>query len=259
MYSCFFTVDRFFIQHYYNYELLGVYAILWRFGSIFQFLAIAIMDSWPIMLYHAQHELENKRLICRLMVWISCALASVCVGSLLLSYTIIKLWVPFKYHYIAIYLPLFFSSLFVLEFGRVLQSGIGLATKTNYAPIITILTLGIQVVLLKYCAFSHIWGILFANSIAFTVYAILGNYIGKKAYPNATIDTSTVNSLLILFIATITCIQYCIVCNVSWYFSWLVAIAWGWLIWLSIINEEEKNMILHKMNTISVQLRLKIL
>ena len=53
-------------RNYAGYEILGTYSLLWRFSSIFQFFAIAMLDVWPLILFNAQKEKNFEPLVAKL-------------------------------------------------------------------------------------------------------------------------------------------------------------------------------------------------
>src|SRR5579885_752283 len=122
LYMGFFTIDRLYITYYSGYESLGIYALLWRFGALFQFFSVALFDAWVIILLHAHNESENKRLISKLTTYFCVVIATGALGALVLSNIAIN-WLLPAYHSITNYLPIFFFSLGLLEIARLMGSG----------------------------------------------------------------------------------------------------------------------------------------
>jgi O-antigen/teichoic acid export membrane protein len=259
LYTSFFTIDRFFIKAYYDYELLGTYAILWRFGAIFQFLSIALLDAWPLVLYNAQNEPNSDVLISKLIKWTSIILATLYLGSMALSHLIIQLWLPVKYSHLSLYIPLFLLSLFILELGRVFQAGLGLSMKTIYSPLISTIALGIQSIFLLTFLRGTLLSILFINNASFIVYTFLCYYISKKIYPTIAVPILTIFYLLTSLSILIFTFQCFIWTNVSIFLSISILLAWLPAIWLLMINNEEKKIFIEKTGIIIIFLQKKLL
>lgn len=241
LYAGFFTVDRFFIQQTAGYEVLGLYALLWRFGSLFQFGAIALTDAWPIVMYNAQKEENGNTLISQLTVYFCIALTSLNLGVLVASRCVIDWFFPTKYHMLLSYLPAFFLFVLLLELVKIFQSGFGLSAKTTYAPILTSLALSIQAGLFFIVQTQGLISVLSINTLALLCYCCMSYYMSCKVYSSSIFNMRILLLLMILFLIYILGIYYMLVNTLPWYSMILLLLSWPLLLWLLIVDDEGKD------------------
>ena len=245
LYTGLLSLDRLYIQKLHGYEVLGMYALLWRFGALFQFIAIALMDVWPILIYNAQKEDNERVLIGQLMRYFCIVLITMGLFTLIASCGGILVFFPLKYQFLVIYLPGFFIQLIFLELARIFQAGFGLSNKTIYIPVLGLGTLVVQALLLHMTHYLGIWGIFVANSIAFFIYSGCSYYLSNRVY-STPFSFKWLAKLLAIFFCSCSTVQLCIFSSAS-FFSYII-IALCWVIALfkfSIISTEEKTNIVN--------------
>jgi len=172
MYSFLFVIDRWFIKAYMGNELLGVYGLLFRFGALFQFIAIALMDASPVVFFNAQKETESQDLLKKLFSYVILILVTANLFFIVSSQWVIQHWFPEKYWYLIHFIPFFFVPLVILEIGRFLQTSFSLANKTYPAPFILGITLCLQTFFLGIGG-TNLYLVFFANGLAFLCYMAL--------------------------------------------------------------------------------------
>lgn len=242
LYAGLFSIDRSIIQHYLGYELLGTHALLWRFGSIFQFFCVALIDTWPIMVFNAQKETNGSSLIARIATYYCIIFATLILYLIIASSFVIHYLFPLKYHALITYLPLFFFPLLFLEIARIFQAAFSLSNKTVYIPIILVVTLGIQYVLLNIFKGYGLQGIYIGNTITFVLYMIISYMIQKKIYPLSIIESKSIIKLCTLFQLYWTAIMCYWNNTISWSLSFLAILSWPCALWLIVLQDEEKKL-----------------
>ncbi|MGE0206217.1 MAG: lipopolysaccharide biosynthesis protein, partial [Candidatus Babeliales bacterium] len=245
LYSFFFSIDRFFIKEYAGYEALGTYALLWRFGAIFQFFSIALIDASPVMLFNAQKEHNGNFLIAKFINYFCIAITSVCLIAIIGARIGIGLFFPEKYYFLISLLPLFFIPIIMLEVARILQFGINLSTKTIYGPLITSIGLSIQTFMLYILKDFNIHGILLANSISFALLCIIAYQLSSFIYSKAIFNPKKLSILISLFLGHTLLLQMLFYYNAPYFMLILPLASWIAALWHNnIIEQEEKNYIM---------------
>lgn len=260
MYTCFFSIDKFFIKNYSGYELLGSYGLLWRFGSIFQMAAIAMIDAWGIVVFNAQKEENGNYLISKLITYYAVALTTTSLFAIIISCLGVSLFFPHKYHYLVYYLPLFFVPLLFIEIARLFQVACGLTTKTYYIPIISSLVVILQALFLYFLACYGIYGVFLANAAGFSIYIILAYCVSSSIYTYQLINKAKTQKLLLCFIVYVCLLHSLLqlVVNANYYLVALGA-SWPLLLWYNgIIDEQEKEWIKIKITVYNSLARSKL-
>lgn len=233
------NIDRVVIWLGTGYELLGMYSLLARFGSIFQFFIIACVDAWPVVLYNAQKEKEGNRLIQKLITSFCMVIAFCCLCCIVGSVGIVNLFFPDRYLYLIQYIPAFFIPLFLVEIARLFQAGFTLATKTVWIPAILIAIGCLQMVFLYGGIACGLPGIFVAQALAYTVYILVSLIWSQKVYPHSIINIRLVGRIVAATLVTIGYMQ-CI----CWYKSSLGLVVtsimvWPFLLWaLNVFNKD---------------------
>lgn len=252
IYMSFFIFDKFFIKNFLGFEQLGLYGILWRFGAVFQMVAIAMIDAWQQIIYNAQKESNADSLISKLITYYALALTTGWVYSIIGALCAISLLFPPAYHYVACYIPLFFMPLFFIEIARLFQTAFGLSTQTLYVPIISCFVLAIQTVLL-YCTVGWgIWGIFISNCSAFMVYAFLCFKISGTVYRYQLINGEKMNKIfifVIFFILIMHCLVHAMPSKI--FVAFIIGSTWPGYVWIfDVIEADEKAWVISKLRSL---------
>lgn len=258
LYTGLISLDRLYIQKLHGYETLGMYALLWRFGTLFQFIVIALMDAWPILIYNAQKEDNERVLIGQLMRYFCIVLITMGLFTLIASCGGILLFFPLKYQFLVNYLPGFFIQLIFLELARIFQAGFGLSNKTIYIPVLGLGTLVLQALLLNMTHYFGIWGIFLANSITFCLYSGCSYYLSNKIY-STPFSFKCLAKLLAIFLCFCCIIQLCVFTSTFLFCYTLIALCWLIALFkFSIITTEEKANIENSVQNIIMNLFLQL-
>lgn len=260
LYACFFTIDRFILRYYGGYELLGSYAILWKFGALFQFYAVALIDASPVIFYNAQKEPQSEQLLSKCILYFIVALAIGCLVCLGSSFIMVDLIIPYHYRFIKEYMSLFFFSLFLIECARVVQCGIGLSMKTMYAPLNVCLTLSIQIIFLALFSSLRIWGILIANTISFFFYIILSYYTTARLYSHRILNQKTLCILIGFFVISTGYLHSTRNSTLVIHIITLIVISvlWSILFLYYVCDEYDKELLKQYVKNFNLKNRLKI-
>lgn len=212
----FFMVDRFFIQHFTpDQHLAGTYAILWRFGSIFQILALSLVDAWPNIIFKAHHEAPGSTLARSLINYYASFLLFASLATLACSQILFRLYMPQSSQSLCIYLPLFFISLTLYELARLLQSGLTLTKKTAPVPALGMFCLFLQLASFAWCytylSVIMMPHIIMCNICIFIIYGCISAYWSartyKKVYGSQLFDKNSLMRMTALFMIACAFIQ----------------------------------------------------
>lgn len=246
IYALLFSIDKMCIQHYLGYEILGLYALLWRFGSIFQMLAIAMIDAWYIVLYNLQKEENADPIITKLIRYYALVLASCALAITYASILAIKLIFPLKYQHCVHYIPFFFIPLLLIEIARLFQTAFGLSTKTFYMPFLTAITCALQLILVRWSLSYGIWGVLFANAVAYLWYILSSYLLSYYAYPQQLIDIQKIAVLLLNVVLNVGLCSY-FFSEHYWLFISVSSLLWPSMCWYSgLITDDEKEWLVER-------------
>lgn len=241
MYHSFFSVDRFIIKQTAGYELLGLYSLLWRFGTLFQFFAISLFDAWPIIMLSAQKEKKSDYLLMQLTTYCGIALLTGCLALVVFTRCLLGYAFAYKYQCLIQYLPLYFLPMALLECARMFQGASVLSGKTRTIPLLSFIALAVQIGTIYALQSYELWGVFAGNIIAFSLYALLSGLYSSRLYHTSIIDAARIIKLLLLFLIYICALQY-ICCRIHWLYCVLLLISWPVALWLlNIIGAAEKN------------------
>lgn len=252
IYMGFFYVDRLFITNILGLESLGIYALLWRFGILFQFFSIALIDAWPIVVFNADKEKNRQMLLTKLNTYYIATLITLGLSTTIASQCLIKIMIPIKYLFLTEYLPLFFLSLVLLDIARLLQTSFNLTNKTFYIPILAIVTLCIQYCTFFICQFFttlNLSIVLLINIFTFSSYIVL-SYMLTKKLSNKTIDDKRTITMACFLFVYIILFHILFKYHASLSYSFLMLFSWPLLLWFSnIISSDEKTWLLKIIST----------
>jgi glycosyltransferase involved in cell wall biosynthesis/O-antigen/teichoic acid export membrane protein len=249
IYTGFYSIDRFFIKYDSGFEALGMYGILGRFGSLFQFFSIALMDAWPVVLFNAQKEEKGDHLIAKLISYFLLVLTTGGLAAVVVSSWAMHRFFVEEYWGIATLLALYFLPLVLLEIARVLQVGFALSTKTYLSPLLALFGLGMQALALWVGKEYGLPGIMLANAAAFTVYAVASLIMSKAAYKSGVIHTSRVLKIMAFFAGYSIVLHGLLMIN-SVPLQLLFLLSWPIVLWrFGGVEHDEKNWLYNKIGS----------
>ena len=242
IYMTFFSVDKFFLKSYVGFESLGIYGLLWRFGGIFQMITIALIDAWSIILYNAHKEENNNFIISKLITYYALFLATGAQASIIISTITVHYFFPIKYQFLIGYFPCFFMPLIFIEFARLFQSIFGLVLKTWYSAIISLIVIAIQMFLLQCCATFGLWGVFIANTISFLLYALISYVVSINVYPYPLINKNKMIKIMCYIPSCCGLLHFLLNKTIFPPIGLIFIMAlWYLLLWVTILDNEEKN------------------
>lgn len=233
IYMGFFTIDRLFLKSAAGYEAVGIYALLWRFGALYQFFSIALVNAAPIVIFNAQKEKNGSQIIQRLLMY---AFLFIILGSLISIYVTqyVLNWFFKDFSTVHAHIPVFFAFLCMLEIARFMQTGFHLATKTLYIPLLASTTLLIQAIFLFFLNSYGVFGICYANMCTFMLYAAISCGVSYAVYKEQIIDYKRMAILVIAFLLNILLLEY------AHLHGGVLVLFWSFLVWFAIITPSEK-------------------
>lgn len=235
----FFTIDKLFIHSTGGYEVLGLYALLWRFGSLFQFCSIALYDAWVLLIFNAHKEHNNHFIIACLTNYVYMLLATGVMVSIPVTTCAVTTFFPLGYQQIAMYAPIFFVALAFFELSRMLGAGFGLAATTTLMPLCALCGLVFQAGIISVFT-GGLVGIMMGNALAFLLHGMLRHRYGTKVHPYPIVDVPCITKITVLLLGYAAFFQVLLLCASPWYGLVLVSCTWPCAVWLVLIKDEEK-------------------
>jgi glycosyltransferase involved in cell wall biosynthesis/O-antigen/teichoic acid export membrane protein len=240
IYTGFFTIDRFFIKQALGYEVMGIHGLLWRFGSIFQFIAIALMDAWPLVLFNAHKEPTRDTLLPPLTTYLCVIHSTLWLGVMVAARCAVVWFFPLKYHVVLAYLPLFFTFVLLLEIAKVFQSGFGLSAQTWYTPLLTSLAVTVQAVLLYVTSSYGLDAVFMTNLVILACYALANYSMSVRVYSAPLFDGVRLMQLGLCGILYGGLLQLFTFLQFSWWYWVALLMTWPLMLWFMLVTEEEK-------------------
>lgn len=227
LYSCLYTVDRFYIQSYAGgFETLGLYGLLWRFGALFQMCAVALADAWIILISDIARNHDKNKILPSLIVYYSALLMSGGIASIIISYGVISCMFPFSYHAILSELPIFFMALTFVELARVASTGLLITKRTISMPMITASILGMQMLFYVGISACTLHAIIAANAIAFSVYILFMAYASSVYAESTLFKRAMLGKLSVMFGGYVVCCYLLIHHTSMWYTFCVLGLSW---------------------------------
>lgn len=245
LYTSFFSIDRFFIRAQLGYEALGMYALLWRFGQIYQFGAIALSDAWPLVLFNAQKEKDGHALIVQLSTIAFGVYTTLSLATMVFSRCAIALYFSMQYQAVLMYIPLFFIMLLGAEIAKLFQAGLGLSSRTEYTIVLISGALLLQAGFLWLVGGYGLWGVLYAQTSVLLVYCILNYMMSVYVYPERIFDIRRKLILTGCFFVYVGLLQWCIYTHSSWMWTVAICATWPFVLWVLVFTAHERNWVMN--------------
>ncbi|MGB8468298.1 MAG: oligosaccharide flippase family protein [Candidatus Babeliales bacterium] len=206
MYGFFLHADRYIIAQHLGMEAVGTYGILWRFGALFQFFSIALLDALPLVIYKA-YNAQDRTLVHTLMQYASIAIGVAATSMPFAVLIGVRLFLPDWCMHAVTVGPLFFGYLLMFETARMCQIGFHLIQKTHHELVLAAIFLCVQTVLI-YVGVTHaLAGICIANACVFSAYA-LSTVVWIRYIAGAVILPIAYTGIYLLSVSSIIVLQW---------------------------------------------------
>lgn len=237
---CFISVDRYFLKLC-SAQLLGHYAIIMRFGSLFQFCALALTDAWPIIIFNACRTPASHNLVGTLTTYYLFVLMSLAVCMNGLSLLLCLYIFPDLYPQLACYIPWIFLAALLYETARVLQASFAITYQTTLSALLAYGTLLLQIMgcWLATKTSAVLSALIGANCLTFLCYSI-SSYLCMTYYAAAyrvsleRLIRGTMHTCLYLFLSSVT------ITTGSPLWCMVLALSWPCTVWLFLLSTSEK-------------------
>jgi O-antigen/teichoic acid export membrane protein len=177
--------DRFFLQHFRTLEVVGLYAVGYKFGFMINFLLVQPFSvMWQSRMYAVQANSDHAEILNQMFVLYSLVLTYAALALALLSPEIVRIMVGPKFAPAATVIPIICLAYVVCGVGSYLQTGMYLANKTRLIGAISAVAAMVSLVL-NYVLIRHygILGAAWATVLSFGVVAIGSYRFSQKVFP----------------------------------------------------------------------------
>lgn len=177
--------DRFFLQRLQSLDVVGIYAVGYKFGFMLNFLLIQPFNMmWQARMYIVHRQPDHQKVFSRIFTLYSAVLIFAGLGMAVLGPELMKLMVDSRYAEGGAVIPLVSLAYVFLGAAYYLQLGMFLTSQTGLIGIVStvaaILNLGANYILIKY--FGMI-GAAWATAIGFLAIAIGSYYCSERVCP----------------------------------------------------------------------------
>jgi len=177
--------DRFFLQHLRSLDVVGVYAVGYKFGFMMNFLLVApFATMWQARMYNLHAHPDHRRIFGRIFVLYALILMYAALVLSVLSPEIVRVMVGPKFAASQHVIPLVAFAYVFWGIGFYAQLGMYLTNKTNLIGIIgtaaAVLNIGLNYFLvLRYGMLGAAW----ATLLSFLAIAIANYWLSQRLLP----------------------------------------------------------------------------
>jgi O-antigen/teichoic acid export membrane protein len=177
--------DRFFLQHLRSLEVVGLYAVGYKFGFMVNYLFVQpFVVMWQSRMYAIESHPEANAIFAQIFALYSALLTWVALGLALLTPEILRLMVDAKFFGAGSVAPVVGLAYVVCGVGLYVQTGMFLAGRTKLIGVISAVTaplsLGINYVLIKYFGMA---GGAWATLISFLIIGAGSYWFSQRVHP----------------------------------------------------------------------------
>lgn len=179
--------DRFFLQRLQSLEVVGVYAVGYKFGYLLNFLLIQPFNMmWQARMYIVHRGPDHQKVFSRIFILYSAVLIFAGLGMAVFGPELMRLMVDRRYTAGGAVIPLVSLSYVFLGAAYYLQLGMFLTSQTGLIGIVSTaaaaLNLGANYVLIKYFGML---GAASATALGFLAIAVGSYYCSERVCPLA--------------------------------------------------------------------------
>jgi O-antigen/teichoic acid export membrane protein len=175
--------DRFFLQHLRSLEVVGIYAVGYKFGFMMNYLLVQpFLVMWQSRMYLIHAQPDHPKIFGQLFVLYSALLTYGALGLAMLSPEIIHMMVDARFRSSQAVIPIVAAAYVFYGLGYYAQLGMYLMGKTHLVGVLSAATAGLNLVL-NYFLILHfgMLGAAWATLISFAAIAVGSYYISQRA------------------------------------------------------------------------------
>jgi O-antigen/teichoic acid export membrane protein len=177
--------DRFFLQHLRSLEVVGIYAIAYKFGYMINFLLLQPFNTmWYTRMYIIHGRPDHAKVFSQVFLFYSLLLTYTALGLALLSPEIVNVMVDSKFAASEAVIPVIALSYVVCGAAYYVQLGMLLSNRTELIGILSagaaIFNLGLNYVLITYFGMM---GAATATALSFLAMAIGSYWLSQRSFP----------------------------------------------------------------------------
>jgi O-antigen/teichoic acid export membrane protein len=179
--------DRFFLQRFQSIEIVGIYAVGYKFGFMLNFLLIQPFNMmWQARMYIVHGRPDHEKVFARIFVLYSAVLIFAGLGMAVLGPELMRLMVDSRYTAGGAVIAVVSLSYVFLGTGFYLQLGMFLTSRTGLIGIVSLvaaaLNLGANYFLIKHFGMM---GAAWATALGFLAIAVGSYYCSQRVCPLA--------------------------------------------------------------------------
>jgi O-antigen/teichoic acid export membrane protein/glycosyltransferase involved in cell wall biosynthesis len=177
--------DRFFLQHFQSLEVVGLYAVGYKFGFMINAVLVQpFFQMWQARMYAIYNDEQHVSIFGQIFVLYSLLLTYAGLGMALFSQEIITLMAGHKFAAAGAVIPVISLAYVVCGVGTYLQTGLYLANRTKLIGVIggigAVISLALYYVLISgYGLLGAAW----ATVLSFGVVAIASYWCSRRVCP----------------------------------------------------------------------------
>jgi O-antigen/teichoic acid export membrane protein len=169
--------DRFFLQHLRSLDVVGIYAIGYKFGFMMNYLLVQpFYAMWQSRMYLIHADPDHSRIFGQIFVLYSVLLTYAALGLAVLSPEIIHTMVDARFRSSQVVIPIVAAAYVLYGVGYYAQLGMFLMSKTHLVGAVSVAAAGLNLVL-NYFLILHfgMLGAAWATLLSFAAIAV-GSY-----------------------------------------------------------------------------------
>ena len=177
--------DRFFLQHFQSLEVVGLYAVGYKFGFMINALLVQpFFIMWQSRMYAIYADDHHVSIFGQIFVLYSLLLTYAALAMALWSQEIIHIMAGPKFARAGVVIPVISLAYVVCGVGSYLQTGLFLATRTKLIGLISAIAMVISLALYYVLISGYgLLGAAWATVLSFAVVAVANYWCSRRACP----------------------------------------------------------------------------
>jgi O-antigen/teichoic acid export membrane protein len=177
--------DRFFLQRLQTLEVVGIYAVGYKFGFLLNFLLIQPFNMmWQARMYIVHRRSDHQKVFSRIFVFYSAVLIFACLGMAVMGPALMKLMVDSRYAAAGAVIPVVSLSYVFLGMAYYLQLGMFLMSRTGLIGVVSMVAAALNLAA-NYFLILHFGmiGAAWATVLGFLAIAAGSYYCSERVCP----------------------------------------------------------------------------